>query len=224
MATFREIPKIVANNWREVDPVTKDYIDAVACILKERWIQIPAHLKQVPLKKLGRPKKAKQIPEPREAEESLRTEPEATSSHFTPNVTPIVVSPSVSASSSSMDFDEFIERIDPTNDDDCLARTGSFRRNSLLSTLGPNFDTSFVESSCSLTSSTNAVDACLKRVDSFNSISSLPSPYDQDDSLAPSNCDTNSESIPSFGCGGETNEYCEADISDMDILRLYFTT
>ena len=53
----------------------------------------------------------KQQPEPREVEESLRTEPEVNSSHYTPNVTPMVVSPLVPASSSSMDFDEFIENV-----------------------------------------------------------------------------------------------------------------
>ena len=41
VASFREIPKIVADNWRAIDPITKMFMEAVASILKERYAQFP---------------------------------------------------------------------------------------------------------------------------------------------------------------------------------------
>lgn len=37
-----DIPKIVANNWKTVDPITKQYIERVAALLEENWAQITA--------------------------------------------------------------------------------------------------------------------------------------------------------------------------------------
>lgn len=41
VASFREIPKIVADNWRAIDPITKMFMEAVASILKVRYAQLP---------------------------------------------------------------------------------------------------------------------------------------------------------------------------------------
>ena len=56
VAGFREISKTVADNWKAIDPTTKEYIATIAALLKERWAQTPAHLKKAP-RKCGRPRK-----------------------------------------------------------------------------------------------------------------------------------------------------------------------
>ena len=41
MASFAEIPRVAAHNWRTIDPVTNQYCVAVADILKKRWVELP---------------------------------------------------------------------------------------------------------------------------------------------------------------------------------------
>jgi len=40
VASFQEIAKTVASNWRTIDPITKDYIQAVVVLIKDRHSEI----------------------------------------------------------------------------------------------------------------------------------------------------------------------------------------
>ncbi len=40
VASFREISRIVADNWKAMEPTTQHYVQAVAALLKERHVEI----------------------------------------------------------------------------------------------------------------------------------------------------------------------------------------
>ena len=42
MASFKEMAKVIAQNWKQVDPVTKTYVEAVARVQKDRYNEIKA--------------------------------------------------------------------------------------------------------------------------------------------------------------------------------------
>ena len=42
MASFKELAKVIAQNWKQVDPVTKTYVEAVARVQKDRYKEIQA--------------------------------------------------------------------------------------------------------------------------------------------------------------------------------------
>ena len=44
MASFKELAKVIAQNWKQVDPVTKTYVEAVARVQKDRYNEIKADI------------------------------------------------------------------------------------------------------------------------------------------------------------------------------------
>jgi hypothetical protein len=46
VASFREISRIVADNWKTLEPTTQQYCQAVASILKERHVELTQELQQ----------------------------------------------------------------------------------------------------------------------------------------------------------------------------------
>ena len=51
MASFKEMAQVIAQNWKQVDPVTKTYVEAVVTVQKDRYKDIKcAILRQISLR------------------------------------------------------------------------------------------------------------------------------------------------------------------------------
>ena len=51
VASFKEMAQVIAQNWKQVDPVTKTYVEAVVTVQKDRYKDIKcAILRQISLR------------------------------------------------------------------------------------------------------------------------------------------------------------------------------
>ncbi len=59
VASFKEIPRIIAAEWKVIDPITKQYVEAVANVLKRRYAEIPDEMKTKASKRVAQSDKKK---------------------------------------------------------------------------------------------------------------------------------------------------------------------